>query len=113
MGVGFLRVDATRVANVFESLAGQTSVASIVVEISRTVYQLLLSKAGPGGAIQVRIVQAGVGLQSSGRGKGPAGSTILLVLDGCDNALGPPVDAFGEFVSENKRKIWRKNNDST
>jgi hypothetical protein len=44
-------------------------------------------------------VEAGVGLERSRRGKSPAGSTMLLVLDGRDDALGSPVDKVWKLLS--------------
>jgi len=86
------REHAAIVFEIFKGLTGQSPTAPVISKgAARAFDQLFFAQARPCGAVFAGR-QTRVGLQSSARRKGPATSTVALVLDGCHDSLGPPVD---------------------
>lgn len=76
---------------VVEGVLLETTVASLVTERGGAIDELGLGEGDEG--LEVGEV---LGLEGTGRGEGPAGSALSLVLDWGDVSLGSPVD--GEWV---------------
>ena len=92
--VGFLQRHPTIIMNVLECLGGQSAAASVIVEITGAIDELLLGQTLPVGAILL-VADAVVRLEGARRAEGPAGSAMALRFHGGDNALRAPVDGFG------------------
>jgi len=79
--------------DVFKSLGRQPSIASIILEISSTVEQLLLGEA----LILPLALNVPMGFQGAHSGEGPAGSTTALVLDGSHHSIIIPFESARNF----------------
>ena len=103
--VGLLQRHSTVVVKVLKCLGGQSTAASVIVEIAGAIDELLFGQALPVGAILV-VADAVVRLEGARRAEGPARATVPLALDGSYDALRPPVDSFGQ-VDEVRFVIMR------
>jgi len=94
--------DTACVEEVLEGMGGKASIAAVVVEITGTINELLLSVG-----FQYTVLDQVSWLEASNSGESPARAAISLVFDGGYTTLLNPVKGIGCIVDITSCKGWR------